>query len=253
MQYALHMGFKQEQIVIFGWSIGGYPATWAAVNYPNIRALILDASFDDILPLAYANMPAFAESVVEIAIRKYYNLNIAAQVCNIYYFCLWFQAFSSLCRLQLEHFRGPVRIIRRYNDEIVTLYRGADEERRRRENRGNHLLAKFIKGRYSAVCRTDDDYNAVLNYLDVSGTLEEAQLVADAVRALSSGLPPLERLDDAQTRVHIIHLLCSTHFTDVFSSHVVPLKSAEFIVPEAVDLNDLSKILRIAAERVHGF
>lgn len=27
MQFALHKGFTQQQIVIFGWSIGGYPAT----------------------------------------------------------------------------------------------------------------------------------------------------------------------------------------------------------------------------------
>lgn len=145
-----------------------------------------------------------------------------------------------------------MRIIRRYNDEIVTLYRGPDEERRRRENRGNHLLAKFFKGRYPSVMRSDDEYNSVLNYLDVSGTPAEAQLVADAVRAFTINPSPLERLDDAATRIHIVNLLCSAHFTDVFSSHVVPLKAAEFIVPEAIDLNDIPALLRVAAERVRG-
>ncbi|VDO46132.1 unnamed protein product, partial [Brugia timori] len=38
IQYAIHkLGFEEEQIVIYAWSIGGFPATWAAANYPNIK------------------------------------------------------------------------------------------------------------------------------------------------------------------------------------------------------------------------
>lgn len=38
MQYAIDkLGFSENQIVIFAWSIGGFPATWAAANYPNIK------------------------------------------------------------------------------------------------------------------------------------------------------------------------------------------------------------------------
>lgn len=32
-------------------------ATWAVMSYPEIRALVLDASFDDLLPLALKVMP----------------------------------------------------------------------------------------------------------------------------------------------------------------------------------------------------
>lgn len=38
VQYAVHkLGFPEDQIVIYAWSIGGFPATWAAANYPNIK------------------------------------------------------------------------------------------------------------------------------------------------------------------------------------------------------------------------
>jgi pimeloyl-ACP methyl ester carboxylesterase len=41
MQYAIHrLGFKPEQIVVMGWSIGGYAATWLAMNYPDIKGLV---------------------------------------------------------------------------------------------------------------------------------------------------------------------------------------------------------------------
>lgn len=33
------------------------PATWAAMSYPDISAVILDASFDDLVPLALKVMP----------------------------------------------------------------------------------------------------------------------------------------------------------------------------------------------------
>ena len=31
-----------------GWSIGGYPTCWAAMNHPALRGILLDAPFDDL-------------------------------------------------------------------------------------------------------------------------------------------------------------------------------------------------------------
>lgn len=80
MQFAFSRGFTEENIIIFGWSIGGFPATWATANYPNIRGLILDASFDHVVSLATATMPGFAEKIVKIAIHEYFNLDVSTQV-----------------------------------------------------------------------------------------------------------------------------------------------------------------------------
>ncbi|XP_041091093.1 phosphatidylserine lipase ABHD16A-like [Polyodon spathula] len=58
VQYAVHkLGFELKDIVIYAWSIGGFTATWAAMSYPEVSALVLDASFDDLLPLALKVMP----------------------------------------------------------------------------------------------------------------------------------------------------------------------------------------------------
>lgn len=41
MQFAINkLGFKVDNIVLFGWSIGGYTATWAAMNYPEIKGVV---------------------------------------------------------------------------------------------------------------------------------------------------------------------------------------------------------------------
>ncbi len=40
MQYAIYkLGFQPENIALFAWSIGGYPATWAAMNY-DVRFIV---------------------------------------------------------------------------------------------------------------------------------------------------------------------------------------------------------------------
>ncbi|UYV62829.1 ABHD16A [Cordylochernes scorpioides] len=58
IQMAIHkLGFQPSNILLYAWSIGGYSATWAALNYPDISGLVLDATFDDILPLAKSRMP----------------------------------------------------------------------------------------------------------------------------------------------------------------------------------------------------
>ncbi|KAF8359208.1 hypothetical protein PRIPAC_94203, partial [Pristionchus pacificus] len=64
-QYATDvLGYKEEEIVLFGWSIGGFPSTWLVANHPKIMGLVLDATFDDLLPLAEYRMPGFASSIV---------------------------------------------------------------------------------------------------------------------------------------------------------------------------------------------
>lgn len=80
MQFAFSRGFTEDNIILFGWSIGGFPATWACANYPGIRGLILDASFDHVLPLAFGAMPSFASEIVELAIHEYFNLDVSSQV-----------------------------------------------------------------------------------------------------------------------------------------------------------------------------
>lgn len=40
IQFAINeLKFEPDEIIMFGWSIGGYTAAWAAVNYP-VKALV---------------------------------------------------------------------------------------------------------------------------------------------------------------------------------------------------------------------
>ena len=60
MQFAIqHLGFKPDEIIIHGWSIGGFTASVLAMNYPDVKGVIIDASFDELLPLAIPRMPNF--------------------------------------------------------------------------------------------------------------------------------------------------------------------------------------------------
>lgn len=34
------LGFSVEDIVLYGWSIGGYTTSWAAVNHPQLRGVV---------------------------------------------------------------------------------------------------------------------------------------------------------------------------------------------------------------------
>ncbi|CAH2224614.1 jg19680 [Pararge aegeria aegeria] len=123
IQYAItELGFDVETIVMYGWSIGGYPATWAAVNYPEIKGLILDASFDDLLPLARKQMPESWSRLVKEVVRSFVNLNI-----------------SEL----LDTYSGPVQLVRRTEDEVVCLRPG-----QLATNCGNALLINLLQKRH---------------------------------------------------------------------------------------------------------
>uniref|UniRef100_A0A8C3HIV2 Abhydrolase domain containing 16A, phospholipase n=1 Tax=Chrysemys picta bellii TaxID=8478 RepID=A0A8C3HIV2_CHRPI len=123
MQYAIHrLGFPPEDIVLYAWSIGGFTATWAAMSYPDISALVLDASFDDLVPLALKVMPESCRGLVTRTVRQYLNLNNGEQLCR---------------------YQGPVLLVRRTKDEIITTTVPEDIM----SNRGNDLLLKLLQHR----------------------------------------------------------------------------------------------------------
>uniref|UniRef100_A0A8C3HIG5 Abhydrolase domain containing 16A, phospholipase n=1 Tax=Chrysemys picta bellii TaxID=8478 RepID=A0A8C3HIG5_CHRPI len=129
MQYAIHrLGFPPEDIVLYAWSIGGFTATWAAMSYPDISALVLDASFDDLVPLALKVMPESCRGLVTRTVRQYLNLNNGEQLCR---------------------YQGPVLLVRRTKDEIITTTVPEDIM----SNRGNDLLLKLLQHRGGAVWR----------------------------------------------------------------------------------------------------
>nr|CAH0103169.1 unnamed protein product [Daphnia galeata] len=126
LQFALNkLNFPAERIILYGWSIGGFSASWAAMNYPNVKAVMLDATFDHVLPLAANVMPASWNSIVTTTVKYNLNLNVAEQLIK---------------------YNGPVILLRRMRDEVIALEPGTLST-----NRGNNLLIKLLKFRFPKI------------------------------------------------------------------------------------------------------
>lgn len=130
MQFAINkLGFLPENIILFGWSIGGYSALWLATQYPDIKGVLLDATFDDLLFLALPRMPESLSGIVKIAIRDHCNLNNTDLITK---------------------YNGPVALVRRTEDEVI-----CTEEMNIGTNRGNYLLFHMLKYRFPNIFQTD--------------------------------------------------------------------------------------------------
>lgn len=98
MEFALEkLNFDVKDIILNGWSIGAFASLTLAVKY-DVKGCILDATFDDMLPLALPRMPDSFSSIVRIAIREYVNLHNSELI---------------------KQYKGPVMLVRRTEDEII--------------------------------------------------------------------------------------------------------------------------------------
>jgi pimeloyl-ACP methyl ester carboxylesterase len=140
MHYAIEkLHFPLKNIIIFAWSIGGYSAIWAAVNYQDIQGLILDAIFDDVLPLAQRQMPLSISKLVEKSVRYYLDLN----------------------NLQLlKLYNGPFYLIRRTQDEVMNLIRDKFES-----NRANDILLSILPYRYPLIYNNNEILSLLKEYI----------------------------------------------------------------------------------------
>ncbi|XP_057333480.1 phosphatidylserine lipase ABHD16A [Microplitis mediator] len=228
MRYAVEkLEFPEERIIIYGWSIGGYTATWAAMNYPGIHGLVLDATFDDVLPLAISRMPAAIDGIVRTVIREYLNLNVIDQ---------------------LKGYNGRVLLVRRTDDEIM-----CTPTSNLSDNRANILLTKLLMYRYPHLFTDCRESLEVLNkYLehptrDASSNSTKS-LVVRTQGLFSSGNPINESLClekiynsldknnevisypsnlgedcDAETKQQLVIYLANKYMEDQVSQHCSPL------------------------------
>ncbi|KAF5269500.1 hypothetical protein FQA39_LY08689 [Lamprigera yunnana] len=226
MQFAIHkVGFKIENILLFGWSIGGYTATWAAMNYPDIKGIVLDATFDDILPLAINQMPVWLESVVKLAIREHVNLHIYEQ---------------------LAKYPGPILLIRRTDDEVISL-----KEADLSSNRGNHLLVKLMRFRYPKIFE-DRQVTLIKEYLSTTLVAQDqiAQRIginSDLCQSLlesyvleNSKCYPMKIGADMNTlqKNEMAIFLVRKYMKDYKSTHCTPLPVELFQVPWDINIEN---------------
>ncbi|XP_041069462.1 phosphatidylserine lipase ABHD16A isoform X1 [Carcharodon carcharias] len=221
VQYAIHhLNFQIEDIIIYAWSIGGFTATWAMMTYPEISALVLDASFDDLVPLALKVMPESCKGLVTRTVRDYLNLNNADQLCK---------------------YQGPVLLIRRTKDEIITTTVPEDIM----SNRGNDLLLKLLQFRYPKVM-AEEGVRVVREWLSASNPLQETALysryevdddwctsVLQSYKLEHGGEFPWTVGEDMTTegRRQLAMFLAHKHMKNFDATHCTPLPSYEFMLP----------------------
>ncbi|RWS28627.1 abhydrolase domain-containing protein 16A-like protein [Leptotrombidium deliense] len=215
-----NLGFKINEIILFAWSIGGYPATWAAMQYPEVKGLILDASFDDVVPLAVSKMPSSWKPLVVTAIKTYFNLNNS---------------------LNLNYFSGPVLFVRRTKDEIIN----TDEAEPLRTNRANDMLIKLFKQRFPKLFESEDVMWALLDWLsgdqmqqrrivnqyNVSDELCLATLASYVEKAGAHYPVMIGEEINADEKIRLILYLATKHLVNYESTHCTPLPVQLFTEP----------------------
>lgn len=226
MQFAINkLGFKVQNIVLFGWSIGGYSASWAAMNYPDVKGVVLDATFDDVLPLAVNQMPKYLESIVKLAIREHANLHIYEQ---------------------LSKYPGPILLIRRTEDEVISIKEGDLSS-----NRGNHLLIKLMHFRYPLIFE-ESQISLTMEYLSTTLTaqdqiMQRVGINSDLCRSLLESYIsehaksyPLKIGDSMTTeqKNQMALYLLRKYMKDYKSSHCTPLPADMFQVPWDINVEN---------------
>ncbi|XP_070604867.1 ABHD16B-like [Erythrolamprus reginae] len=138
LRYAIHrLKFSLEDIAIYGYSLGSYTATWAAMSYPELGALVLDASFDSLLPLVAKLVTKQVKKLVLQTVKENFNLNVADMLC---------------------HYQGPVLLIRRTFDEITTTQFNLETHLPMiQTNRANELLFQILRCRYPNIISGVED------------------------------------------------------------------------------------------------
>ncbi|XP_031618037.1 phosphatidylserine lipase ABHD16A [Contarinia nasturtii] len=214
MQFAIHkLGFQTEDIILFGWSIGGYSSLVAAAQYPDIKGVILDATFDDVLQLAIPRMPSSISGIVRIAIRDYANLN------NIDL---------------INQYNGPVLMIRRTEDEIIA------EDNEIETNRGNGLLIHLLKIRFPKIFQTEQ-IERITKMLsqpldktkDLTGGHELMHSLLLSYVSENSKQYPLDIGEEytSEQRNQMAEYLVRKHLIDFKSTHCTPLPTEHFRIP----------------------
>ncbi|KAJ1076759.1 hypothetical protein K5549_010077 [Capra hircus] len=223
VKYALHrLHFPPTHVVVYGWSIGGFTATWATMTYPELGALVLDATFDDLVPLALKVMPHSWKGLVVRTVREHFNLNVAEQLCR---------------------YPGPVLLLRRTQDDVVStsghlrpLPSGVVEGNR--GNEGLAIVTRWLRAgslaqeaAFYARYRVDDEWclSLLRSYLTRCEDQQEDEETWGSHGLafpwlVGQGLSP-------RRRRQLALFLARKHLKNVEATHCSPLEPEDFQLP----------------------
>lgn len=216
-QYATEeLNFAPKDIILYGWSIGGFPVSYIAMSHPDIGGVIIDASFDDIIPLALPRMPEVLSRMTIDCCRNYFNLQNSKLIVE---------------------YPGPIRVIRRNADEIITTASIPAS------NRGNELLTAILERRYPKIFTDEDVIPYVERWLASVKPLQRLSSMSvpfdndfckQQVQLLADAPPPYSNLGegmDSSEKVMMAYYLFHKYFTDCEGGHNNPLPVKYFKLP----------------------
>lgn len=223
LKYAIErLGFPIENIVISAWSIGGYSGSWAAMIYPDIKGLILDATFDTITPLAVERMPQMLSTFTKNVINDYFPLFIHEHISK---------------------YSGPVFLYRRTRDEMISVIPGNIST-----NRGNYLMIELLRSRYPNLITSEslETLNSFLSAEDKSSKAalstslgiddEECELLLKQYKEKEGSTFPCqigEALDESVKSKLLVYLM-SRYMIDFETTHCTVIPPPMFKVPQSV-------------------
>nr|XP_018907561.1 PREDICTED: protein ABHD16A [Bemisia tabaci] len=214
IQFAVHhLKFEISDIILFGWSIGGYVSSYAASRYQDFNATVIDASFDDILPLAIPRMPSFLSFIVSRVMRENINLTPGELI---------------------KQYKGPVFLFRRSDDEIIAINPGSILT-----NRGNDLLKCILSSRFPALMNNftepelDNWLSKSVNTLkDVHNDVKDAQcesILSEYIEQHGKSYPmSIGETMDVASKSQLLLYLAKRHMADYKSTHCPPLPARMF-------------------------
>lgn len=214
MTLAKNLGFEPEQIVVYGWSIGGFATSFIAANY-KVKGVVLDATFDSLVPLANSVTCGFAPNLTKFAVGYYFNMNLPKL---------------------LRRYPGPITFLRRRHDEII-ITDHSNPENSTRSNRINFLFKEFLADRYSYLQWNSSDKNIVDEWLDLDEHERREWSNRNTVRDIHEVLPRSSNeveLLKPDERANVIRRLCLWHFVDLDLSHNMPFPQDCSVAPEPV-------------------
>ncbi|KAE9554862.1 hypothetical protein FO519_001890 [Halicephalobus sp. NKZ332] len=220
MALAKRLGFEPEHIVVYGWSIGGFASSFIASNY-KVKGVVLDATFDSLVPLANAVTGGLAPKLAKFAVSYYFNMNLPKL---------------------LTRYAGPITFIRRRYDEIIITDHSNPEDSTR-SNRINFLFKEFLADRYKYLQWTSLDEMIVDEWLEAEEDKRSEWSGIGRIQDLRELLPQnsdeADKLDPSE-RVSIIRLLCVWHFIDLDLSHNMGFPQIRCVAPEPIFPEDTS-------------
>ncbi|XP_029440251.1 phosphatidylserine lipase ABHD16A isoform X2 [Rhinatrema bivittatum] len=214
---------------ILGWNHPGFAGSTGVPN-PQNEANAMDVviqyalhhlgfKIEDVVIYAWS-IGGFTGGLVTRTVRYYLNLNNAEQLCR---------------------YQGPVLLIRRTKDEIITTTVPEDVM----SNRGNNLLLRLLQHRYPKVM-TEEVLGVVWEWLGAASPVQEASIysqyevdddwclsVLQSYRAEHSGVFPYSVGEDMtpEGKRQLALFLAQKHLRNFDTTHCTPLPSSEFHMP----------------------